>query len=246
MTNIPAGRLYGVGVGPGALDYLTLRAARLIEQTSTVAFFAARERAGNARTTVAPLLGDGHHEIRLEYPVTTDAPDLGAGYEALMTEFYDHSSGVVAARLEAGEDVVVLCEGDPMFYGSYMYLHTRLASRFRCEVVAGVTSFNAAAAALGTPLVSRDEVFTVLSGVMDERELTDRLRTIDAGVVMKLGRNFDKVRRAVDAAGLLSRAYYVERVSMEGERCDALGDVASARAPYFSMIVVPGTHAPRR
>lgn len=246
MNDTPAGRLYGVGVGPGALDYLTLRAARLIEQTSAVAFFAARDRPGNARTTVAPLLGEGHHEIRLEYPVTTDAPDLGPNYDSVMSDFYDRASERVAAHLELGDDVVVLCEGDPMLYGSYMYLHTRLASRFRCEVVAGVTSFSAAAATLGTPLVSRDEVFTVLSGVMDESELTDRLGVMDAGVIMKLGRNFDKVRRAVDAAGLLARAYYVERVSMEGERCDTLANVVSARAPYFSMIVVPGSRASRR
>ena len=140
----------------------------------------------------------------------------------------------------------MLCEGDPLFYGSYMYLHNRLGCRYRSEVVPGVVSIVAGAAAIGAPLVCLDESLTILSGTMPAGELEARLRQSEAAVVMKLGRHLAKVRGAVDRAGLLDRAHYVERVTMSEQRLLRLADVDEATAPYFSMVVIPSATAPQR
>lgn len=239
------GRLWGVGVGPGDPELLTLKARRLIRQAGTVAWFAAVGRSSNARAAVAEHLLAGQKELPLVYPVTTELP-AGARYEDLLTRFYDDSAYRIAGLLDAGEEVAVLCEGDPLFYGSYMYLHNRLAARYRTEVVPGVTSIMAGAAVIGAPLVCRDETLMVLSGVMSEDELLRRLAGAEAAVVMKLGRNLAKVRSCVERAGLLGRAWYVERATMATQRVFPLADADPGKAPYFSLVVIPSATAPAR
>jgi precorrin-2/cobalt-factor-2 C20-methyltransferase len=211
-----------------------------------VAHFAARGRPGNARTVVAPHLRPDQRELRLEYPVTTEAVPAGTSYETLLVDFYDTSAKRVAELLDAGADVALVCEGDPFFYGSYMYMHNRLAGEYPTEVVPAVPSIAAGAAVLGAPLVCRDEVLCVLSGVLPEDELVARLRDAGAAVVMKLGRNLPKVRAAVERAGLLDQAHYVERATMETQRVLPLAEVDPASAPYFSMVVIPSRTASLR
>jgi precorrin-2/cobalt-factor-2 C20-methyltransferase len=241
------GRLFGVGVGPGDPELLTVKAARLLAEAPVVAYFAAVGRESNARRVVADRLrADCHQELRLEYPVTTETLPPEVSYETLIIDFYDTSAKRIAERLDAGEDVVVICEGDPFFYGSYMYLHTRLADRYATEVVPGVPALAGGAAVLGTPLVCRDEVFCVLSGVLPADVLELRLRSADAAVVMKVGRNLGKVREAVTRAGLLDHAVYVERATMADERTCALAEADATTAPYFSMVVIPSRTAPTR
>jgi precorrin-2/cobalt-factor-2 C20-methyltransferase len=239
------GRLWGVGVGPGDPELITLKAHRLIQEAGTVAWFAATGRSSNARTAAAVHLRPGEPELALYYPVTTELP-AGAEYEELLTGFYDDAAQRVAAVLDRGEDVVVLCEGDPFFYGSYMYLHNRLSARYPSEVVPGVTSILAGAAEIGTPLVCRNEMLSVLSGVLAEEELKRRLVEAEAAVVMKLGRNLAKVRCCVEAAGLLDRAWYVERATMPGQVILPLAEADPGRAPYFSLVVIPSAAAPVR
>jgi precorrin-2/cobalt-factor-2 C20-methyltransferase len=240
------GTLYGIGVGPGDPELMTLKAHRLLQACPVVAHFAARGRQGNARTVVEPHLLPGQRELRLEYPVTTEALPEGVSYETLLVDFYDTSAKRVAELLDDGLDVALVCEGDPFFYGSYMYMHTRLAGEYRTEVVPAVPSMTAGAAVLGAPLVCRDEVLTVLSGVLPEEEIEARLRTAGAAVVMKVGRNLPKVRAAVERAGLLDHAHYVERATMAAQRVLPLADVDPATAPYFSMVVIPSRTAPTR
>lgn len=240
------GRVFGVGVGPGDPELVTVKALRLVRASPVVAYFAAIGRQSNARRAVACYLDAGQCELQLTYPVTTEALGPDQSYEALMGAFYDESAERVASELDAGRDVAVLCEGDPLFYGSYMYLHNRLASRYRAEVVPGVPSIMAGAATLGAPLVCRDEVLVVLSGVLPADELAARLAHADAAVVMKLGRNLAKVRAAVERAGLLDRARYVERATMADQRSMPLAEVDPATAPYFSMVVIPSCTAPLR
>jgi precorrin-2/cobalt-factor-2 C20-methyltransferase len=239
------GRLSGIGVGPGDPELITLKAHRLLQEADTVAWFAASGRASNARSVVSVHLRPEQRELALVYPVTTEMP-AGAEYEDLLTAFYDQAAAQIAAVLDAGDDVAVLCEGDPLFYGSYMYLHNRLADRYRSEVIPGVTSILAGAAVIGAPLVCRNEMLSVLSGVMPEYELYRRLADADAAVVMKLGRNLGKVRACVDKAGLLDRAWYVERVTMPAQRILPLAEVDPVGAPYFSMVVIPSATAPAR
>lgn len=239
------GRLFGVGVGPGDPELLTLKAARVLDEVTVIAYFAARGRPSNARRIVETHL-HGHEELRLEYPVTTEALPPTVSYETLLIDCYDQSAKRIAERLDTGLDVAVVCEGDPFFYGSYMYLHTRLAERYPTEVIPGVPSPMAGAAAIGSPLACRDEMLCILSGVLPVDDLTERLGRADAAVVMKVGRNLAKVRDAVTRAGLLDRATYIERATMADERSCPLADADASTAPYFSMVVIPSRAVPLR
>jgi precorrin-2 C20-methyltransferase / precorrin-3B C17-methyltransferase len=238
-----AGRLYGVGVGPGDPELITLKAARLIESADVVAYHAARHGRSNARAIAAGLLRDGQIEEPLIYPVTTETTDHPGGYQGAIDEFYAEAAGRLAAHLDAGRDVVVLAEGDPFFYGSYMHMHKRLAHRYQAEVVPGVTSVSAASAVLGRPLMERDEVLTVLPGTLPPAELAARLAGTDSAAVMKLGRTFDGVREALAKAGRLDDAWYVERATTDRERHARLSEVDADSVPYFSLALLPSPAA---
>jgi precorrin-2/cobalt-factor-2 C20-methyltransferase len=235
-----AGTLYGLGTGPGDPELLTLKAARLLAEVPVVAFFAKEGRAGHARTTVAHLLRPGIVELPLLYPVTTEIDRHDPDYLAAIAGFFDASAAAVAAHLEAGRDVAVLSEGDPFYYGSYMHLHVRLAPRFAAEVVPGVTSNSGAWCQAGAPIAQGDDVLVVLPGTLPEDELARRLAGAEAAVIMKVGRNLPRIRRALEAAGRLDRAIYVERATMPGGRCLPLAEHDGSPAPYFSVVLVPG------
>jgi precorrin-2/cobalt-factor-2 C20-methyltransferase len=241
------GTCYGIGVGPGDPELITVKALRILQASPVVLYFSAVGRPSNARRVVDSFLSSRQAELHLVYPVTTEELAPGVSYEELLVRFYDAAGEQLADVLETGTDVAVLCEGDPFFHGSYMYLHNRLACRYPTKVVPGVPSILAGAAVLGAPLVCRDEVLSVLSGTLPVAELESRLRTADAAVVMKVGRNLARVREAVDRAGLLERAWYVERATMADERILPLGATqALASAPYFSMVVIPSDVAGAR
>jgi precorrin-2 C20-methyltransferase/precorrin-3B C17-methyltransferase len=235
-----AGRLYGVGVGPGDPELITLKAARLIGAADVVAYHAGRGKDSNARRIAADLIPAGAIEEVLEYPVTTGLTDHPGGYAGAIADFYELSAQRLAEHLAAGRDVVLLAEGDPLFYGSFMYMHDKLAGRFVTEIVPGIPAFAAATAAAATPLVRQTDVLTVLPGTLPEPELARRLADTDGAIIMKLGRNFPAVRRALEAAGRLDGAVYVERASTAAEVHHPVRDVDPESVPYFSLIVVPG------
>ncbi|WP_433502218.1 precorrin-2 C(20)-methyltransferase [Pseudonocardia halophobica] len=234
------GTLYGVGLGPGDPDLVTIKAARLIGAADVIAYHSARHGRSIARRIAEPHLRGGQIEEPLVYPVTTETVDHPGGYQGAIDEFYAEAAERLAAHLAAGRDVVLLAEGDPLFYGSYMHMHKRLAGRFRAEVVPGVTSVSAAAAALGQPLVERDEILTILPGTLPREVLAERLCATDSAAVMKLGRTFTTVREAFADAGKLGRAQFVERATMDGQRTGALADIDPESVPYFSIAVLPG------
>jgi precorrin-2 C20-methyltransferase/precorrin-3B C17-methyltransferase len=238
------GRLWGVGLGPGDPELVTVKAARLIGQADVVAYHSARHGRSIARSVAAPYLRAGQIEEPLVYPVTTEDTTHPGGYRAAMDDFYADIAARLAVHLDAGRDVVVLAEGDPFFYGSYMHVHKRLAHRYPAEVVPGVTSVSAAAAVLGRPLVERDEVLTVLPGTLPEAELTARLAGDQPAVVMKLGRTFGAVRSALEAAGRADEAWYVERATTDNQRTAPLTEVDPAEVPYFSVAVLPSRLTP--
>jgi precorrin-2 C20-methyltransferase/precorrin-3B C17-methyltransferase len=237
------GRLYGVGLGPGDPELVTVKAARLIGAADVVAYHAARHGRSNARAIAAGYLREGQIEESLIYPVTTETSDHPGGYQGAIDEFYAESAARLAAHLDAGRDVVVLAEGDPFFYGSYMHMHKRLSARYETAVVPGVTSVSAASAVLGRPLMERDEVLTVLPGTLEPKELAARLATTDSAAVMKLGRTFEGVREALEQAGRLDDAWYVERATTDRERSGPLRDVDPATVPYFSLALLPSPAA---
>lgn len=232
--------LYGVGLGPGDPELITLKAARLIAAADVVAYHSGTHGRSIARSIAAGLLPPGVVEEALVYPVTTARSQHPGGYQGAMTQFYDESAERLAVHLHAGRSVVVLCEGDPLFYGSYMYLHDRLSPLFPAEVVPGVTSVSAAAAAIAQPLVRHEDVLTILPGTLPAPELARRLADTQGAAIMKLGRTFPAVRDALAQAGRLDDAWYVERASTERENVLRVGDVDPAAVPYFSIVIVPG------
>ncbi|MGV9313215.1 precorrin-2 C(20)-methyltransferase [Streptomyces sp. NPDC003691] len=234
-----SGKLYGVGLGPGDPSLMTVKAVRAIAEADVVAYHSARHGRSIARSIAAEHLRADQVEEALVYPVTTETTDHPGGYRGAMEDFYTEAAARLAVHLDAGRTVAVLAEGDPLFYGSYMHMHKRLADRYDTEVIPGVTSVSAAAARLGTPLAEAEEVLTILPGTLPEEELTARLAATDAAVVMKLGRTFPKVRRALEASGRLAEARYVERATMAGERLAPLAEVAEESVPYFSVAVLP-------
>lgn len=232
------GRLFGVGVGPGDPELITLKARRVISEAHVIAYPSAAHGVSLARRIVGDLVREDHVELLLAYPVTTEETNHPGGYEGAVREFYDEAAAAVAEHLEAGRDVAVLCGGDPLLYGSYMYIHERLRERYETVVIPGVTSFSAAAAAAGRPLVKRDDVLTIIPGTLPADELEARLRGSDAAVVLKLGRTFEKVRKAARHAGVAARSVYVERASSPAERCEPLQAV-EGKVPYMSLVLVP-------
>jgi precorrin-2/cobalt-factor-2 C20-methyltransferase len=234
------GRLLGLGVGPGDPELITVKALRLLCESPVVAYFVAKGKKGNAFGIIEAHLQDVQTLMPLVYPVTTEALPAPMSYEQVISDFYDSCAVDLAAHLDAGRDVAVICEGDPMFYGSYMYLHDRLAERYDAEVIPGVCSMLGGASVLGAPLVYRNQSLSVLSGVLPAEELKRKLVDADAAVIMKLGRNLPKVRQVLVEAGLADRALYVERATMANQKIVPLADVDPMSSPYFSLIIVPG------
>ncbi|MBV6697933.1 precorrin-2 C(20)-methyltransferase [Kitasatospora aureofaciens] len=238
------GRLYGVGLGPGDPSLVTVRAAELIGKADVVAYHSARHGRSIARSIAERYLTGGQVEEKLVYPITVETTDHPGGYRGALDDFYEEAAARLAAHLDAGRDVVVLAEGDPLFYGSYQHMHKRLAHRYPTEVVPGVTSVSAAAARLGQPLTEAEETLTVIPGTLPEEELAARIASADSAVIMKLGRTFPVVRRALERAGRLEDAQYVERAFMEGERIAPLAEIDGETVPYFSVAVLPSKVAP--
>lgn len=224
-----AGRFYGIGLGPGDPELMTLKAHRLIAAADVVAYPALAGAESFARTIAAGSLKPEAVEIVIDVPMTVERAPAQAAY--------DTGAARIAEALEAGQDVVVLCEGDPMFYGSFMYLHARLSGRYDCEVVPGVTSITACAAALGRPLAARNEVLTVIPGPLAAAEMQARIATADAVAIIKVGRHLPKIRQVLGDLGLTERAVYIERASLGSQRSMPLAD-APQIAPYFSMILM--------
>ena len=228
------GTLYGIGVGPGDARYLTLRAAALVKAVDVVAYFAKRGRQGNARRIVDALMAPGRAEVRFEYPLTDELPAENPEYQRQIGDFYRQMSETLAMLLREGKSVGLLAEGDPFFYGSFMHMWRRLEADFPIEVMSGCWT------RANVPITWGDDTLSVLPGTLEEQRLVDHLRQTDAAVIMKVGRNLGKVRRAVEAAGLMSRAVYVERGTMENERVQPLADCRDAAGASVAMVLIPG------
>ncbi|AWU97400.1 precorrin-2 C(20)-methyltransferase [Azospirillum ramasamyi] len=239
LTLPTPGTLFGVGVGPGDPELMTLKAMRIIGACPVVAYFCKRGTRGQARRIADQAIPPDRIELPMVYPVTVELPPTHPDYGRQIEAFFDESAERIAGHLAAGRSVAVLNEGDPFFYGSFMHLFLRLSGRFATEVIPGVTSMVCSASLLPRPLTLRDDVLSVIPGTLDEESLVRALTAADACVVMKLGQNLPKVRRAIAAAGLAERAWYVERASMEEQRFMPFLEAPDV-APYFSQIVIPG------
>ncbi|MTI43850.1 precorrin-2 C(20)-methyltransferase [Roseibium hamelinense] len=224
------GTLYGIGLGPGDPELMTLKAHRLISSARVIAYPAPDSGSSFARSIAASVIPVGVREIPIVVPMRVD--------RFPAQEIYDAASIEIAETLESGDNVVTLCEGDPFFYGSFMYLYERLSGRFPCEVVPGVTSLTACAAQLQRPLTARTDVMTVVPGPLDDTEIQQKIEAAQAVAIMKVGRHLGRLKRLLEAMGLLDKAGYVERASLPEQKVMRLSQVAGETAPYFSMILI--------
>ncbi|MDU0810922.1 MAG: precorrin-2 C(20)-methyltransferase [Burkholderia sp.] len=237
---IARGCLFGLGVGPGDPELITLKTLRLLKTAQVVAYFVAKGKTSNALRIIKSHLLDKQIRLPLIYPITTEILPSTLYYESVITNFYDTASNIIAVHLNAGRNVAVICEGDPFFYGSYMYLHDRLSRCYDTNVVPGVCSMLGSAAVLSVPLVYRNQTLSVLSGMLPENRLRSQLAQADAAVVMKLGRNFSKVRRVLDTLMLIKRALYIEHATTVDQRIVPINEVDPMVSPYFSLLIIPG------
>ncbi len=225
-----SGVLYGVGVGPGDPELMTLKAHRLLSECEVVAYPAPDDGPSFARAIASPYIRTDHVEIEITIPMKTERHPAQS--------VYDRASQEIAEHLDGQRDVVVLCEGDPFFYGSFMYLFERLADKYRCEIVPGVSSLMASASALKRPIAARNDVLTIIPAPLDNEAIMQRLALGEAIAFIKVGRHFDRIRNLIERAGLTGNAGYLERVSLANEKVRALGDVKADAAPYFSIILI--------
>jgi len=235
LTGQATGKLYGIGVGPGDPELLTIKALRRLQAAPVVAYPVSDGGKSLSRSIVAGYLRPKQIEVPLWYPFKL---------EQSSQPYYDQAAATLAEHLEAGRDVVVLCEGEPFFYGTFMYLFTRLSGRFPTEVVPGVSSVMANASMLGTPLTYRNDVFMVLPGTLPAGALREKLAVADAAIILKLGRNFAKVYAVLDELGLLERAQYIERATMPNQRIVPIREVDPDVVPYFALIAIPSQWQP--
>ncbi len=233
------GRIVCAGLGPGDPDLISVRADRAIRNAGHVAYFRKRGQPGQARRIVEGLLAPGVVEYPMEYPVTTELPFDGADYKACLSMFYDAWADRLA-HLARTREVLVLCEGDPFFYGSFMHLHTRLQGRAEVDVIPGIPGMVGCWSVTGVPMTWGDDVMVVLMGTLPEAELLRHMRSADALVIMKTGRNLPRVRRALEAAGRLEAAWLVERGTMPRQRVVPLAEVDGSDCPYFAIVLVHG------
>jgi precorrin-2/cobalt-factor-2 C20-methyltransferase len=234
------GILYGVGLGPGDPELMTVRAHRLLRGATHVAYFRKAGRPGQSRRIVEGLLPAGVVEHAMEYPVTTEIAVDDPAYNAALSAFYARCTLQLQAWSDAGHDVLVLCEGDPFFYGSFMHLYTRLVATHPVQVVPAITGMSGAWTVTGQPITWGDDVLTVLMGTLPEARLARHMADSDALVVMKIGRHLDKVRRALAAAGRLDDAWLVEFATMAGQQVVRLAQAEGRVTPYFSIVLVHG------
>src|ERR1700757_3463030 len=224
-----SGRLYGLGVGPGDPELLTLKALRLLRAVPVVAYPAPEHGSSFARSIVAAWIGGHQREIAIRFPMRPGPPPV---------EIYDGAAAELAAELEDGRDVALLCQGDPLFYGSFINVFTRLAGRYRIEIVPGVSSLTACAAAAAIPLAARDDTLAVIPATLDEDQIAARLAASDTAAIVKLGRHVAKMRRVLDRLGLLDGAVYLEHATLPTQRVALLSAIEADEAPYFSVVLI--------
>ncbi|MBO0733982.1 MAG: precorrin-2 C(20)-methyltransferase [Methylocapsa sp.] len=239
-AHAPAACLYGVGLGPGDPELITIRATKILARVPVVASFAKKGASGRARAIITRWVSGSCRHLALDYPVTTELSFCDTAYVTQLHSFYEHAARLIAAHLLDGQDVAVVCEGDPFFYGSFIHLYVRLRDRFQIEIVPGVTGISGCWSAAKAPIASGDDVLSILPGTLGDAALASHLTTSDAAVIIKIGANLAKIRNAVAHAGRLSQALYVEYGTSEAQIVLPLAGKMDDRAPYFSLILIPG------
>ena len=216
------GKIYGVGVGPGAVDLLSVRADKLVREAKHIAFFRKAGRAGHARQIVSSLLSKDVIELAMEYPITTEIPLSDQRYSEVLSEFYKKCSNKITSLSQTGIDLVILCEGDPFFYGSFMHIYSRVKDKCPVEVVPAITGMSAAWTATDIPITWGDDILTVLMGTLDKTTLENQLQDTNAAIIMKIGHNLPKIKKALERTGRFYDAFIVEYAAMDKQTVQRL------------------------
>ena len=224
------GQIWGIGVGPGDPDLMTLKAHRILQEADVVAFPAPAGSDSLVRSIAAPYIPADVEEFVISTPMDV------ARHPA--QDVYDWAADEIGKMADAGKSIAILCEGDPFFYGSFMYLYSRLSRSYDVKVVPGVSSVNACAAELGIPLAARSDVISAIPATLDTETLKARLQSADTALIIKAGRHLKKVKQVLDSLGVSDNAMYIERATMDNQRIMPLSGVSEDTAPYFSMIIV--------
>jgi precorrin-2/cobalt-factor-2 C20-methyltransferase len=240
MSSEKSGTLFGVGLGPGDPELMTLKAARILSSAQVVAHFRKAGRSGHARTIAGAHIRADAIEAAFEYPVTTEIDFRDDGYVSAIRDFYKESAAAIIAHLDEGRDVALLCEGDPFFYGSFLHMYDRIKAAHPVLVIPGITGMSGCWTAAHAPITYGDDVMAVLPGTLDQKALAKHVRDVDAAVIMKVGHNIEKIKLALRDAGRFDDAIYVERGTMPGERVSRLSELGECAVPYFSIILLPG------
>jgi precorrin-2/cobalt-factor-2 C20-methyltransferase len=230
------GKLYGLGIGPGDPELLTLKAHRILTTVPVIAYPTLESGKVLARAIVSDFIRPEQIEIPMPLPFSV---------ERSSQPHYDIAAENIAEQLNLGRDVAVLCVGDPMLYGTFMYIFNRLCDRFSIEVVPGISSVMASAAMLGVPITYRNDVFSIMPATLEAEILRDRLVFIDAAAIIKLGRHFAKVRNIIEELGLLERALYIERATLPNQQIIPITEVDPEAATYWSLILIPSKTKPQ-
>ena len=234
------GKIYGVGVGPGAVDLLSVRADKLVREAKYIAFFRKTGRAGHARQIASTLLSKDVIELAMEYPITTEIPLSDKRYSEVLSEFYKKYSNKIISLSQTGIDLVILCEGDPFFYGSFMHIYSRVKDKCPVEVVPAITGMSAAWTATDIPITWGDDILTVLMGTLDKTTLENQLKDTNAAIIMKIGRNLPKIKKALERTERFYDAFIVEYAAMDKQTVQRLSEYNTENAPYFSIIILHG------
>lgn len=240
MNEVKSGTLFGVGLGPGDPELMTLKAVRVLGAAPVVAHFRKSGRAGHARTIANAYISGAVIEAAFDYPVTTEIDFHEDGYVSAIREFYAECAEAIAGHLGAGRDVALLCEGDPFFYGSFLHMYDRIKAAYPVTVIPGITGMSGCWTAARAPITYGDDILAVLPGTLDRAVLAKHLEGADAAVIMKVGHNLQKIKEALKDAGRFQDAIYVERGTMPGERIVPLADLGDCAVPYFSIVLLPG------
>jgi precorrin-2/cobalt-factor-2 C20-methyltransferase len=223
-------KIWGLGIGPGDPDLITLKALKILQKVDVIAYPTLNGGESLVRSIAEPHFITNQEEIKISIPMLIDR------YPA--QDIYDAAALKISLAVEAGKSVAILCEGDPFFYGSFMYLFVRLAEEHLVEVVPGVTSLAACSSALALPLAARNDVISVIPGPLDEEALEEQLRTTNVAAIIKVGRHLGKIKRILRKIGVIDNAHYIERATMGDQKIKRLSELEDDNAPYFSMIIV--------
>ena len=224
------GILYGVGVGPGDPDLLTISAIRCIELSSVIAYPCLEDTPSFARSIVSDYIKESQEEIAITIPMRQEPEPA--------QEAYDRAAKTLLERLRKGKNVAVLCEGDPFFYGSFQYLFFRLAEQCPIKVVPGVSSLMSCSASLSQPLSARNDILSILPAPLPDPTLKACLQVADTAAIIKIGRHFSRIRKLLKLMKLEQKSHYIERSTLPNEKIQNLNNVNPAEVPYFSMILV--------